>query len=333
MFKRKASLYVMLCITITACTKQEITTTKQSSNNVSDLSPWPGIKSATILGLTQEPSTSLTNQQNIDQSQQRMAIAGVNLTRVSIAISENISCKTIDSFLADGYKVQILANWYDGLNGFRGFPTIQDTALVRTRAEAFFRNYLPYRSQICFVAIENEWDWEAMHGAIVSDYLTELAIITKAGHKYGFKIADGGITSTSLQRWTYSQLSGIEQQQWGENYWIGLTKGYSYTDLMNIVNSYIAGVQNINIDYSNVHWCNTTECNNGFGTAVDKFTIACNKKISVCNELYIRTKSYALFDSTLNEVKGNVMYALAYSGKNNGGKAIWLTNEMLSDMK
>jgi hypothetical protein len=340
MFKRKVNLYAVLFMALTACTKQEITPNNQlSSSDESNFLWWPRKNQnpdaqpiSTLWGLTQEPNLSQINQQNMDYSKKRMAEAGVQLTRISIAIGEDISNVTIDNYLADGYNVQILANWNAGTNGYRGFPTINDTALVRSRAEAFFKYYAPYKKQIPFVAIENEWDWEAMHGASVADYLTELAIITDAGHKYGFKVADGGITSTSLQRWTYSQLSGQEQEEWGNDYWIGINGGYSYTDLMNIVNTFIDGVKNIAIDYSNVHWCNTTQCSNGFATAIETYADACNKNASVCNEFYIRTNSFGLFDATLNEVKGNVLYALAYSGTNNDGKAIWLTDEMLNDM-
>jgi len=344
MFKRKANLYALIFIALAACTKQEITPNNQlSSSDESNFLWWPRKNQSpdpttpkTKLGLIQETDTLATNDLRINDNQQRMSIAGVNITRTAIAISENISYGLIDGYLADGDSVQIIVNWSDGMNGYRGFPSINDSALVRSHAEAFFQYYAPYKNQIPFVAVENEWDWQARHGASIADYLIELAIITDAGHKYGFKVADGGITYTSLQRWTYSQLTGQEQIDWGNSYWIGLTGGYSYTDVMNTVNTYIEGVQNINIDYSNVHWANKTQCSDGFATAVDKFSSACNKKASVCNEFYPRTDSYGLFDSTLNEIKGNVLYAIAYSGGKNteyNGQAIWLTDEMLKDLR
>ena len=346
MSSRKVNLYAVMLIALTACTKQNITPATESVsaetvNSSQQWWPFPNKNGGdgnsgqeTAFGLTQEQYAGETPQQLIDETQERMNEAGVNLTRVQISLSEGPVNKAIDAYLEDGNDVQILVNWDDAKNGKRDFPTDKEINSLKSRAEAFFQYYAPYKDQIPFVAIENEWDWQVMHGSNLQDYLDELAIITNIGHQYGFKIADGGITSTSLKRWTYSQLTGEEQQEWLDKYWVGLESGYKYydyNDLMNIVNTYIAGVKNINLDYSNVHWYNESECGNGFATAAAAFLTACNKNVVVCNEFYISTNSLYLFSSTVDEIRSYAKYAVAYSGNDKDELAIRLTDAMLDE--
>jgi len=346
MLNRRAGLYAVLLIAIAACTKQETTPITESVESTSvDQLWWPGKNQApfpnpnpgpieqTIFGLTQEQTLDQNTQQAVNESIALMNEAGVDITRASITLSETISSDIINSYLANGYEVQILANWNGGQNGYRGFPNGWEMDEVKSRAKAFFEYYAPYKDQIPFVAIENEWDWEVVHGSNLQDYLTELAVITDIGHQYGFKVTDGGITSTALQRWTYSQLSPDDQAFWIANYFVGLNAGaIDYNTIIGIVNTFIEGVKNIDIDYINMHWINATTCGNGFETATQVYMEACDKKEVVCNEFCIRTSSNDLFGETVNEIKGNAKYAIAYSGPPGGEVAIKLTDEMLYEL-
>ena len=332
MSNRKANLYAVILIVLTACAKESTPptsgTAEASSNNTllwrnpfQNQLPDPGTGTGTTFGLME------ANADN-NETQTDMANGDVNLVREPIFLSEATSSKTIDDFLESGYNVQINANWYSAANGTRGFPTNIDQ--VKARAEDFFQYYAPYKNQIPFVAIENEWDYDAQHGGSIPDYLAELSAITDVAHKYGFKVSDGAITGTALRRWMYSQLSGDEQDEWKQDYYIGLN--YDYDEIMDIVNTFIDGVQNINIDYLNVHWYNVTGCYYGFETATQTYLEACNKKLLVCNEFGIRTNSLNLFDQTVDEIKqGNPVYAIAYSGGNKDN-SVQLTDAMLGDL-
>ncbi|MEP6467268.1 MAG: hypothetical protein ABJB05_13245 [Parafilimonas sp.] len=323
MLQRKVTFYALLIIALAACTKQDVLPVADSSNTLSSNSSQEiHLSNKTILGLA-EDDTDITN------VKADMNTADVNIVRKTIFLSETTSSRSIDNYLSQGYSVQIVISWFDSTNGSRGFP--KDTTAIRSQADAFFQHYLSYKKQIPFVAIENEWDYEVQHGSNLQDYLNELSIINSVGHKYGFKIADGGITSGALQRWTYSQLAGTSQQQWKSKYYVGLNNNYDW--LMNIVNTYIASAKKINFDYSNAHWYNSARCGNGFSTASQTFLKACNKKIPVCNEFGIRTNSLTLFTQTDAEIKGRALYAVAYSGSNIPGKAITLTDAMLQVLK
>jgi len=324
MLHRKVILYAVLLIAFAACTKQDVlpvqtlSTTSVASNATLQIP----LTKRTFFGLSEEDT-------EVNELKADMSLAGVNVLRQSIYLSEKTVNRTIDNYLSEGYNVQIIVCWYDSINGSRGFPKNLD--LVKSQAEAFFQHYASYKNQIPFVAIENEWDYQVQHGSNLQDYINELSTITQVGHKYGFKIADGGITSGALQRWTYSQLTGTAQQQWKDKYYVGLNNDYDA--LMNIVNTYIASAKKINFDYSNVHWYNTMRCGNGFSTAMQTFMKACNKQVPVCNEFGIRTSSLSLFTQTDNEIKRNALYAIAYSGSNIKGKAIKLTDAMLQALK
>jgi hypothetical protein len=308
-----ACLFIILC----ACTKEQIPSAPSIvKDNAVQLSTQA---SQTTYGLIEDSATD-------DQTKADMQKAGVNLLRLGVALSQKTANRSIDNYLDSGYNVQILLNWDNAVNGFRVFPT--DTNLIKSKADDFFQHYSAYKNQIPFIAVENEWDYQVQNGANLQDYIKELSVITTEGHKYGFVIADGGITSGALQRWTYSQLSATAQQQWKLNYYVGLHNNYDA--LTNIVNTYIASAKSINFDYSNVHWYNPATCGNGYATAMQTFMKACNKGTSVCNEFGIRTNSLDLFTQTVNEINGSAFYALAYSGSDKPNKAIKLTDPMLS---
>lgn len=325
MFKRRVNLCAVILIALTACTKQDITPISESvSSNEADQAGWwhwppPPPPSETTWGLSEESTSS-------DQTKQRMNNANLKLTRIPIVLSTSTMNKAIDNYINDGYDVQINITWSGGTNGYREFPT--DTFNVKTKAEAFFSHYAQYKDHIPFVGVENEWDYQVQHGSNLQNFLNEFSAITTVGRKYGFNIADGGITSGALQRWTYSQLTGSEKEQWSRDYYVG-NNADDYLSLMNIVNTFVARAKIINYDYANVHWYNTSDCDNGFERASQIFMNACGKSTVVCNEFGIRTNSQTLFDQTADEIRGNAKYAIAYSGTNKSGKAIKLSDPML----
>lgn len=345
----RASLFAILCIALISCSKQNILPSQSvsASESENDLVWWPfpkknngsgggndSVFKLTSFGFVQEQTGEKIPQDHINETISKMEKANVTLTRVNIVLSKSYYSKSIDYYLTNGYYVQIIANWDGDNNGKRHFPTPGELEYFKSQAKAFFEYYAPYKDKIAFVAFENEWDWQIINnGAILEDYLAEIAAATNIGHQYGIKVTDGGITATSLKRWTYSQLSGEEAEEWLNTYWVGLQEGYkyfSYSALMNIINTYTTFVKNIAMDYSNVHWHNDTECGNGFATATEKFRTACNKSETVCNEFNIATSSLDLFTSTVNEIKdGNAKFAVAYSGNDYDEKAVKLTDEML----
>jgi len=323
MFLRKLYLNALLLIAVTACSKQEIIPSSASSvpiSNTSSAAVQAQVPLQTVFGLAEEKTTD-------EQKRADMKTADVNIIRLTIFLSETSVNRLIDDYLSKGYNVQICISWFTGSLTNRGFPTPKDTSTVRAQAEAFFKYYAARKKQIPFVSIENEWDHEVQSGYKLQDYINELSILTSVGHKYGFKIADGGITYASLQRWTYSQLNPKAQEQWKQTYYVGLNNGYD--ELLDLVNTYIASAKKINFDYSNVHWSNSTTCGNGYRTATQAFMIACNKKTPVCNEFAVKTNSLTLFTQTVDEITGNALYAIAYNGTNRDGKAVILTNAML----
>lgn len=321
MYNSKVLLIVILLTSFLACTKENPVSDATKFDNKAE-SLQKRAQPITIFGLASERPSD-------DEKKSEMEKAGVDIIRLGISLAENTINKKAESYLTEGYKVQFLVNWYDDKNGERIFP--KNKKEIKKQAEAFFKNYADRKAQIPFVVVENEWDYQVLHGANLQDYLQELSIITAAGHKYGFMIADGGITSSSLQRWTYSQLEGVEQAEWRTKYFVGLHKDYD--ELVDMVNTYLQGAKNINFDYSNVHWYNSIICGNGFETATNLFVTASNKKQLVCNEFGIRTNSLKLFTQTKNEIYGNALYAIAYSGSNISGKAIKLTDAMLNTLK
>lgn len=241
--------------------------------------------------------------------------------------------KTIDKYLADGFNVAINFNF---LSTESAVPFPADSTMIRSKAEYFFNKYAPKKNQIPFVTIENEWDNIRYHLGgtanllvAVPTYLNELSICTEVGHKYGFKIADAGITSTSLRRWMYSVLTGDEQTKWANQYFTAHTRD-DYNTLVNTVNQYCLGAVNIPFDFSNTHWYNDSTVNGGFDLASKTFAMACSKQsiYRVNNEFGV--KNTAVWSDTVKEIAGNVAYGIAYSGQNKINEAVLLSPEMLN---
>lgn len=322
MFPRKIYCSALLFIAVTACSKQEVnpSSTAVSLSDSSYASAQAKGSLETIYGLAEEKTTD-------EQKRRNMQTADVDIIRLTIFLSQTTANRVADDYLAQGYKVQLCISWNTGTLTNRGFPTPKDTSNVRARAEEFFKYYANRKSQIPFVSIENEWDHEVQSGFKLQDYINEVAIITSVGRKYGFKIADGGITYASLQRWTYSQLKPAAQTKWKQTYYVGLNSDYD--ELVDMVNTYAEAAKKINFDYSNVHWANQSACGGGYRTATQAFMRACNKKTNVCNEFAVKTNSLTLFSETVDEIDGNALYAIAYNGTNRENKAITLTNQML----
>jgi hypothetical protein len=325
MSHRKTNLYALLFVLLAACTKQEVISSSAPSSSLSDTSYAAAVQTPLLsrFGLIEQGTTAA-------QLQTDMQTANLKITRIEMFLSQGSQSTTIDKYLAAGYHVQIGLCWFAGTNLTRVFPGANDTDALKSNAEAFFKYYQNRRRQISFVSIENEWDHTVQLGSNLQDYINELSIMTRLGHKYGIKIADGGITYASLQRWTYSQLTGTDQQLWKQNYFVGLHNNYD--GFLNMVNTYISAVKNINFDYSNVHWYNITACNNGYKTASQRFMVACNKTVSVCNEFGIETSALSLFTQTVNEINGNALFAIANSGTNQPNKAVILTDSMLQTL-
>lgn len=316
----KPGLYVAILFIFIACTKKDISPT---SIPVALKQPEQLQESAELFGL-------LVAQATDEQIKKQMDTADTKLIRLHLYLSEATSNRTIDRYLADGYYVQINLNWKTTAYGPVPFPT--DTVLVKKQAREFFRYYRSYKKQITFIAVENEWDTPDYHTGNIKDYINELEIITRLAHKHDFKISDAGITSASLQRWMYSQLTGTEKDNWRLNYYVGLDNNYDA--LVSMVNNYIDGAKKIDFDYSNVHWYNAHKCSDGFGTASKTFMKACKKDTVICNEFGIKTNSDELFNETVNEIKGNAFRALAYSGTDvSSGKAIKLSDDMLKMLR
>lgn len=262
---------------------------------------------------------------------EKLDYAGIKLTRVSLFLSEKTKSGVIDRYLKAGYHLQVNLNWSNVAFGPQPFPTNINN--VKKRAEEFFKNYASQKDQIPLVVVENEWDNVLYHKGTIDQYLNELAAITEIGHKYGFKIADAGITSTGLRRWAYTQLSAAEADEWFQQYWVG-GKMDNFNLLIKAVNYYAEGIRNIPVDYLNVHWYNINGCFDGFDKCAEAYKKACNKTNLICNEFGIKLNSEALFEATVNELNGKVAYAIAYSGtgKGDGESAVRITDPMLEHL-
>jgi hypothetical protein len=263
----------------------------------------------------------------VSETQEQMIRTGIKLVRAQVIFSKETSSKTVDQYLKNGFQVMINYNWKE-TNVTVPFPT--DAKFINDQAEAFFKYYAPYKSQIPAVVVENEWDNMRYHSGDIQDYLQELEIITNIGHKYGFKIAGAGITSKGINLWMSSRTTGDAALIWKKM--AGATSDSGYSAYVNRVNAYITGVKRINVDFMNVHWYNEKECSNNFGKASGAYADACGKTAVICNEFGIRTNSAALFSQTVNEIRNNAAFAVAYSGVNDPGKAVTLTDEMLASL-
>ncbi len=258
-------------------------------------------------------NTSLEQKENI------LKETGINLVRQPLFIKQvGTDSEWITQLLQKGFQVAVNLDW-SNTSAPVPFPT--NATLIQQAAENFFSYYEGYLGQMPFVVCENEWNNPNFHTgksmqSTIQDYLNELAIVTSVGHKYGFKIADAGISGTGLQYWTYSKLKGITQKLWGKNYHVPFgTANYKY--LLDAVDLYVKGINNIPIDYLNVHWYETDNFYNGFETAANLYQLVCSKLNLITNEFGIRgTYSNDLLSETINSVKGIVDFAVLYSGNN-----------------
>lgn len=267
----------------------------------------------------------LVAQSSVSETQAQMNRAGIQLVRAQLIFSEATSSKIIDQHLKKGFHVIVNFNWKQ-TSATVPFPT--DAKFIQQQAEAFFKYYAPYRSQIPVVVVENEWDNMGYHSGDIQHYLRELAIVTKVAHKYGFKTSGAGITSKGINFWMASKTSGDTALMWKK---MAGSTGNMATYVKR-VNAYIDGIKSVDADYINVHWYNEANCSNKFKEAAHAYMQACGKTGVICNEFGIKTNSAELFRQTVKEIKGTVDFAVAYSGVNGDGKAIKLTDEMLSTL-
>jgi hypothetical protein len=256
----------------------------------------------------------------------RLNKANLKIVRLAVYFKSNYFSKTINKFLADGFKVHINFN-YMPTDTPVVFPT--DTNFIKTQAENFFKYYLPFKDQIPFVAVENEWDnpfyrnWKKTR---IEDYITELAIVARIGNKYGFKITDAGITGNNLGRWTYSKLSGTVAAQWRGQHFVGLELGYD--SVVQFINKYAQQVKGLPLYFINLHWYNENKCAGNFILALNAYLLATGFDRYVLNEWGV--KDSALWQCTITEMKSvNPFYSIAYSGINEPNKAIELSDNEL----
>lgn len=317
--------YLLLALCIAASCKKETQPLKtETSGTAAEL-----YSSQAVLQTTHG---LLVAKGGFDSTAEQLDYAGIKLTRLNLFLSEKTKSGVIDKYLKNGYHVQVNLNWANVAFGPQPFPTNIEN--IKKRAEEFFKYYAPQKDQIPVVVVENEWDNILYHKGSIDDYLNELAAITEVGHKYGFKIADAGITSTGLRRWAYTQFSEEEAAEWFEQYWVG-GKLDNFNLLVKAVNYYTASIRNIPIDYLNVHWYNIDGCFDGFDKCTEAYKEASNKTSLICNEFGIKLNSEELFDATVNELSGRVAYAIAYSGTGTGdGKsAVRITDSMLAHLR
>lgn len=270
------------------------------------------------------------------EAEERMKTAGFNMVRLTVFLKLTNINLNIDKYLAAGFSVALNVDWQP-TNVPTTFPSPEEIPILRKRAVELFKKYAQYKDQIPFITVGNEWDNLRYYTNSIDLYLNQLRVVTKLAHKYGFKVADAAISSTALQRWMYSQLSGQEAKQWKMNYFVGNNMP-NYEPLLEKVEHYISKIKNIPIDYLNVHWYNIVKCSNGFSKAANTYLTKCNKQALLTNEFGIKTSNLNLWKQTVNEVSsypipgGDIVptqYAVAFSGQGGVNRAIELTDSML----
>jgi len=278
----------------------------------------------------------LTPQQSIEKIQ----AADFNLIRFTLFLSQNNTLRVLDQYLSAGFFIQLNTGWMPTTHP-TPFPTEIDFAVIKQKVIALFEKYKnsPYKDRILFLVIGNEWDNLNYHNNSIDYYLAELKFLTTIAHQYNYKVADAGITSTALQRWMYSQLTGQDAIQWKRDYFVG-EKLPNYLPLLKQVEYYISKIKEIPIDYLNVHWYNAVKCSNGYPGAAGTYLERCGKTEVITNEFGQKIPSLPVWKQTVKEVSTfntlagpkTTKYALAYSGVGDAGKAIELTDEMLKEL-
>lgn len=276
---------------------------------------------------------------SLEQEKAKMREAGFDFVRVPLVLSKTTSKDSIDSFLRDGFSVQINLNW-NPTNTPSDFPKPEDYPAIIELAKEFFERYKRYKDQIPLIVMGNEWDNLHYHTNSIIYYLNGLKLATQVAHSYDFKVADAGISSTTLERWMYSQLSGAEALLWKKDHWVAETKP-SYDPLIKRVEYYISKIKDIPIDYLNVHWYNKEKATGDFPKAAGTYLKRCEKTEIITNEFGVKkTTDFNVWQKTVDEVstfktdngKKVTKFALAYSGQGNDDKAIELTDEMLKEL-
>jgi len=273
------------------------------------------------------------------QAKTKMLEAGFDFVRLPLVLSKTTSKDSIDEFLSDGFSVQINLNW-QATNDPSDFPKPEDYPEIIELAKEFFEHHKQYKDQIPVICMGNEWDNINYHTNSIIYYLYGLKVITHVAHTYNFKVADAGISSTSLERWMYSQLSGAEALLWKKDHWVGENKP-SYGPLIKRIEYYISQIKNIPIDYLNVHWYNKEKATKDFPKAAGTYLKRCEKTEIITNEFGVKkTTDFDVWQKTVDEVstfktdngEKVTKFALAYSGSGEDGKAIELTDEMLKEL-
>lgn len=282
-------------------------------------------KAPVLFGLIQQQSTTADDIAIMKRT-------GLKCIRSQVYFANSISTNAIDQYLQNGFQVQINFN-YKPTAIPTPYPT--DTAFIRKQAKAFFAYYKKWLKQIPVVVCENEWDNKDYHTYNIAPYLIELSIVTDEGHKAGFLVSDAGFTSGNLKRWIYSQLTGIEQAQWKEQYAIVLNSPDNpYDSMLNQAKIFLNGIKTIPIDYINVHWYNTSLCFNGLPKAAQLYLKACNKTAIISNEFGIKVSDTTLLKNTINELRSaGIKMGIAYSGIDAANLAVRLNDDQLKLLK
>lgn len=269
--------------------------------------------------------TNTTDEETICKAHQ------IKLIRVAVFFSQTTVSQTMNQHLSKGFNVQVNLNWKPTGSPVE-FPT--DTSIIRTKMHEFFQYYAPYVAQIPIVVIENEWDNEQYHNNDLSYYFAELKIAVQEGHKFGFKIADAGITSTAIRRWTYSKLTPTDQIWWKQNYFVGPTMT-NYQPLIDKVNRYASNIRTIGIDYLNFHWYEEDNtCHGKLDIATTFYKTACGKSVLINNEFGLKTKTISQWNCLLSNLNSaGIVIGVAYSGIDAPDLAITLTDDMLNTLR
>jgi hypothetical protein len=190
----------------------------------------------------------------------------VNTTRMTMSMDtwtgKNPSLETLQNA---GYKVLLNVYWKkimeDSIKTPQPFPKDNELALYRSKLDEILTAYKPE-----ILLIENEELVLKFHSGDIDDYLNMLKVAVDVAHSKGIKVSDGGITNPQISLLVYNNL--ISQNKVSEaNQYANATMtpqvlSFAHNQDMNTdlgkklsqAQKLIAGLQNINIDYVNLHW-------------------------------------------------------------------------------
>lgn len=237
----------------------------------------------------------------------QLQAAKIKMVRAQVMWSISTHNPVLDAYLKAGLDVQINFN-YEATE--TAVPYVTDMAKVRAAYNAFATYYLPFKTQIKCVCVENEWDNTGYHSGtdIQTAYLNILATVVDENKKFGFPISDGGITDGGIKGWNDKRLN---------------------------FDKFIADIKNISIDYLNFHWYESANALKHYDLkqVATNWMNACGKKVIINNEFGIRTATLLLWQSEVTALKGFASIAVAYSGINDPNKAITLTSDYLQALQ